>query len=355
MISKHTFGQLQDETEINIYTLSNANGIEVKIMNLGGIIVSLKTPNKDGIFEDIVLGFDSLKEYFHNNSYFGAIAGRYANRIALGKFTLAGNTYSLAQNNLGNHLHGGIKGFDTVYWYIEENPLANGDSSIILKYTSPDMEEGYPGNLKVEVIYTLTKEDELKIDYSAKTDKTTLVNLTQHSYFNLSGKQESTVLDHQVVLNADRFIPIDHTFIPTGLIESVEGTPFDFRKPKIIAENIEDNNEQLGYANGYDHCWVLNGGENEMKFAGAAFESASGRSIDVYTTEPGMQFYSGNFLDGSIKGKNGVDYVKNAGFCFETSHYPDSPNNLQFPSVELHPEKMYKTSTIFKFNKAKSF
>jgi aldose 1-epimerase len=347
-ITRADFGKLPDGTAVSLYTMTNKNGVEMKVMNYGGIITSLIVPDKNGKMGDIVLGYDSLAGYLKSSPYFGALIGRYGNRIAKGKFSLDGKTYTLAVNNGQNHLHGGLKGFDKVFWNIEESSSDNG-SSIRLKYTSKDMEEGYPGTLQAEVIYTLTDDNELKIDYKATTDKKTIVNLTQHTYFNLTEGQQD-ILNHQLVINADKFLPVDKTLIPTGKLEDVSGTPFDFREPTLIGARIKDNHPQLKIGNGYDHCWALNGQMGTLRQVATAYDSLSGRELQVLTTEPGIQFYSGNFLDGSITGKNNIQYNFRTGFCLETQHYPDSPNKPEFPSVVLNPGETYSTQTVYKFS-----
>ncbi|RKY88306.1 galactose-1-epimerase [candidate division KSB1 bacterium] len=338
----------ETKMKYDIYTLKNANGLEAKITNYGGILMSLMVPDRNGQFADIVLGYDTVEEYVKNNPYFGVIVGRYANRIAKGKFTLDGEEYILAKNNGENHLHGGIKGFGAVKWNAEKIEGPNG-KSLKLTYLSKDGEEGYPGNLSVAVVYTLTDDNELKIDYSATTDKTTIVNLTNHSYFNLAGQGEGDILGHILMINADRFTPINRNFIPTGELRPVRGTPFDFTKPTAIGARINQKNEQLIFGNGYDHNWVLNKKDAELSLAARVYEPRTGRVMEVYTTEPGIQFYTGNFLDGSIKGKGGKVYKFRYGFCLETQHFPDSPNKPDFPSVVLKPGEKYTQTTIYKF------
>ena len=342
------FGEMADGTPISMYTLVNTQGATMKVINYGGIITSLTMPDRAGRMEDIVLGYDSLESYVTNNPFFGALIGRYGNRIAKGKFSLDGTQYTLAVNNGENHLHGGIKGFDKVVWNIEEHSSEQG-AALKLSYLSKDGEEGYPGNLDVEVIYTLTNKNELLINYKATTDKKTIVNLTQHSYFNLSGDAQPDILSHELTLNANRFLPVDKTLIPTGELKNVEGTPFDFLKPMKIGTRINEKDQQLQYGNGYDHCWILNQAEDGLNNAGTLYDSASGREMTVYTSEPGIQFYSGNFLDGTLKGKNRV-YNFRSGLCLETQHFPDSPNRKEFPSVELNPGEIYTSETVYRFS-----
>lgn len=346
-VTSEKFGTLPDGREVERFTLTNANGLQMKVITYGGIITSLTTPDRDGNQGDIVLGFDTLEGYLQEVPYFGALIGRYGNRIANGKFTLDGKEYSLAKNDGPNHLHGGDKGFDKVLWTASEEKTDNG-AALKLQYRSKDMEEGYPGNLDVTVVYTLTNDDELKVDYKAATDKKTVLNLTQHSYFNLSPESE-TILGHELELNADAFLPVNKTLIPTGEIKDVEGTPFDFRQSKTVGKDIEQKNTQLEYGKGYDHCWVLNGENGEMKHAATLHDPKSGRVMEVLTTEPAIQFYSGNFLDGSLAGKENKNYVHRSGLCLETQHYPDSPNQPDFPSTVLEPGDEYSTTTIFKF------
>ena len=348
-ISTSEFGKLPSGEKITKYQLTNKHGMEVAIINYGGVITNLKVPDKNGAIEDVVLGFDSLEDYLIPPPYFGAIIGRYGNRIAGGKFAIDGEEYTLAQNDGKNHLHGGNKGFDKVVW--EVKPIQEKDYlALQLSYTSKDMEEGYPGNLKTIVTYTLDNTNTLKVAYEATTDKKTVVNLTQHSYFNLSGDFSKTILDHQIMINADAFLPVDSSLIPTGEFKDVAGTPFDFRSSKVIGKEINTENEQLERGLGYDHCWVLNNQNNGQQLAATAYDPESGRIMEVFTDEPGIQFYTGNFLDGTLSAKGGGTYAKRTGFCLETQHYPDSPNQKEFPSVELKPGETYKTETSFKFS-----
>jgi aldose 1-epimerase len=335
-----------------LFTLTNAHGIEVRLTNYGGIITSLKTPDRSGRFADIVLGYDSLSGYLRDTPYFGAIVGRFGNRIARGRFTLDGTTYRLAINNGPNSLHGGLRGFDKVVWTAE--PFRNQQGvGVALDYTSADMEEGYPGTLRTHVTYTLTDDNRLIVDYQATTDKATPVNLTQHSYWNLAGDASRDILAHLLTINADAMTPVDSTLIPTGEITSVAGTPFDFRTPMPIGARIDQRqNAQIRYGGGYDHNFVLNRGATAagaLSLAAHVAEPTTGRTLDVFTTEPGLQFYSGNFLDGSITGKAGRVYHYRYGLVLETQHYPDSPNHPNFPSTILHPGEKYSTRTVFQF------
>ncbi|QTP54237.1 galactose mutarotase [Billgrantia sulfidoxydans] len=356
-LDKSSFGQLPDGRQVDVYRMTNANGIEMRVINYGGIILSLKTPDVDGDFDDIVLGFDSLEEYLSDtyrqaNPYFGALIGRYGNRIAGGQFSLDGETHSLATNDGANHLHGGQQGFDRVLWQAEPFE-SNEGAGLTLRYTSEDGEEGYPGRLETEVTYTLTDADELIIDYRATTDKATPVNLTQHSYFNLEGEGGDSILDHRLMINADAFTPVDDTLIPTGEIRSVEGTPFDFTQPTPIGERIGQDNEQLAFGKGYDHNFVLaeqGASSSEPVLAARVWEPDSGRLLEILTTEPGIQFYSGNFLAGDLTGKKGQAYEHRSGFALETQHFPDSPNQEAFPSTVLEPGETYRSRTIYRFS-----
>jgi aldose 1-epimerase len=346
--SRADFGKLSDGTTVSLYTLTNALGTVMTVTNYGGIIVSLKTEDRNGIFEDVVLGFDSLSQYEKSNPYFGCIVGRYGNRIAKGKFNLDGQTYTLAVNNGENSLHGGLKGFDKVLWQGEESTTEEG-AVLKLTYTSKDMEEGYPGNLQTDVTYTLTNNNELKIDYKATTDKKTVLNLTNHSYFNLSGDTRTDILGHTVSLAATKFLPVDKGLIPTGELKDVGGTPFDFTESHVVGERIDANHEQLKIAGGYDHCWVFDKVDGEAPVA-TVYDSSNGRFMEVFTSEPAVQFYSGNFLNGTLTGKYGTVYNKRFGLCLETQHYPDSPNQPKFPSVELSPGETYTSQTVYKFS-----
>ena len=348
MIKKQAFGTVP-EGRVDLYTMTNSRGMEVRAMNYGGIIVSLRVPDKKGVLADVVLGFDTLDAYLNNKPYFGAIIGRYANRLANGKFTLNGAEYRLARNNGMNSLHGGLKGFDKVLWRGEQFENNQG-IGVVFTYTSKNGEEGYPGNLKAKVTYTLTDQSELQIEYQATTDEATPVNLTNHSYFNLVSEGNGDILKHNLILNADRFTPVDSTLIPAGELRSVAGTPFDFTKPTAIGARIDTNNEQLAIAHGYDHNFVLSRKGSGLELAGRVHEQQTGRALEVYTTEPGVQFYTGNVLDGTITGKHGHAYNKHAGLCLETQHFPDSPNHSNFPWTILKPEQTYHSRTVYKFS-----
>src|SRR5829696_1687175 len=347
-LTKQNFGKTADGQNVDLYTIRNTRGFEAKITNYGGILVSLKVPDRNGKFDDVVLGFNDFNSYIKNDPYFGAIIGRYGNRIAKGRFTLNGVEYKLAVNNGENHLHGGIKGFDKVVW----NGVARstkGGAEIVLTYLSKDGEEGYPGNLNVTVVYRLTN-NELRIDYSATTDKDTVTNLTHHSYFNLAGEGNGDILNHLVTINANRFVPTDAGSIPTGELTRVAGTPFDFLKATAIGARINQDDEQLKFGQGYDHTWVINGRMGVLRLAATAYEATSGRVMQVWTTEPGMQFYTGNFLNGTLTGKSGKVYQRRFGFCFETQHYPDSPNQPSFPTTTLRKGQTFKSTTIYRFS-----
>ena len=347
-ITKAPFGKTADGAPVDIYTLKNAAGMEVAITTYGGRIVSLKAAGRDGKFADVVLGFDNLEGYLGVHPYFGALVGRYGNRIAKGQFKLDGKQYKLAVNDGANSLHGGLKGFDKVVWTGREVP--GGDPSLELTYLSKDGEEGYPGNLTVKVTYTLTAANELRLDYSATTDKDTVLNVTNHSYFNLAGQGHGDILSHVLQLNAAKMTPVDAGLIPTGELKSVEGTPFDFRQPTVIGARIGADDEQIKRGGGYDHNFVVDGEPGTLRLAARVTEPTSGRVLEVSTTEPGVQFYTGNFLDGTVKGKGGVAYAKRTGFCLETQHFPDSPNHPAFPTTTLKPGAEYKSTTVFKFS-----
>jgi aldose 1-epimerase len=345
-IRQEGWGTTEDGTPIDIYTLTNKNALEARIMTYGGILVSLRVPDRDGTLDDITLGFDSLAPYLGGHPFFGALVGRYGNRIREGTFELEGKRYTLARNNGQNHLHGGVRGFDKQVW--QAAPDETSAPRLVLSYHSPDGEEGYPGNLDVTATYTLTDADELRIDYKATTDQTTIVNLTNHTYFNLGADDD--ILRHEMQLFAERFLPIDPTFIPLGEERSVTGTPMDFRSPTALSAQIHQQDEQLRLAvGGYDHTFVIAGHGEELARAASVYEPTSGRVMTVYTTQPGVQFYSGNMLEGDLQGKGGKVYVKHGGFCLETQHFPDSPNQPQFPSTVLHPGETYRHSTVYRF------
>jgi len=345
-ISVNQFGQMPDGRQVDIYTLTNTNGVTAEITNLGGSIVSLRVPDTDENLDDIVLGYDNVEAYYTSN--FGAIIGRYANRIADGQFELNGQVYTLAQNNGENHLHGGIKGFDDVLWNAEPVESQEGPA-LQLSYLSEDGEEGYPGNLDVTVVYTLTNGNAVRIEYSATTDAPSVVNLTNHSYFNLAGEGNGDVLEHRLMINADRILEVHPDLIPTGDSISVAGTPMDFTSPMEIGARINADYPPLEYGNGYDHCWVINRESDELALAARVTEPSTGRVMEVYTTEPGVQFYTGNHLDGSTVGKRGVPYEQHFGFALECQHYPDSPHHPNFPSTTLNPGEEYTQTTIYKF------
>lgn len=340
---KTLWGKTPDGRDVELYTLKNARGAEARIMNYGGVVVSLKVPDRQGTMGDIVAGFDKYDDYLKPPPYFGAIIGRYGNRIGNARFRLDGVEYVLAKNDGPNQLHGGTRGFDKRLW--QASLLS--PQSLELKYLSKDGEEGYPGNLNATVRYTLTDANELKIEYSAVTDKDTVVNLTNHSYFNLAS--DGDILNHEVWINADRFTPVDRGLIPTGELKSVAGTPFDFRKATAIGARIGEKDQQLTFAGGYDHNWVLNRTGSGLELAARVVEPKSGRVMEVLTTEPGLQFYTGNFLDGTLKGK-GRTYTRRSAFCMETQHFPDSPNKPDFPSTVLKPGSTYQSTTVYRFS-----
>ena len=348
-IEKKPFGKTADGLCVDLYTLTNSHGLRASITNYGGIVVTLEVPDRDGKLDDVVLGYDTLDEYIADTPYFGAIVGRYGNRIGKGKFSIDGRQYVLAQNNDENHLHGGLKGFDKVVWEAR-GILGDKGPGLVLTYLSKDGEEGYPGNLSVTVTYILTDDNELTIHYQATTDKPTPVNLTSHSYFNLAGQGSGDILTHQLMIEADRFTPVDKGLIPTGELRPVKGTPMDFTQSTAIGKRVNQDDQQLVYGLGYDHNWVLENSDGSMALAASVHEPTSGRVMEVFTTEPGLQFYCGNFLDGSNVGKGGKVYHHRYGFCLETQHFPDSPNKPDFPSVILHPGEEYSTTTIYKFS-----
>jgi len=341
------FGTTAAGQKAVLYTLKGKDGIEVELTNFGATLVSLKVLDRKGTPGDVVLGYDNVEGYERGKAYIGATVGRYANRIANGKFALADVTYTLAKNNGDNSLHGGVKGFNSVIWQAEEIST-DASTGVQFEYLSRDGEEGYPGNLDAKVTYTLAG-DELRIAYDVTTDRKTVQNLTNHSYFNLTGKADHDILSHELMLTGERFTPVDATLIPTGELRPVQGTPFDFRKPTPIGARINQDDEQLKLGRGYDHNWVL-GESGKMKLAARVYEPVSGRVLEVSTTEPGVQFYTGNFLDGSEHGKHGQAYARRTAFCLETQHYPDSPNHPQFPSTVLNPRQHYRSETILKFS-----
>jgi len=343
-MTSEPFGQTSDGTPVDVFTIRNTKGMVMRVTNYGGIITSLMAPDHSGRFADVVLGYDSLASYVRDNPYFGALIGRYGNRIAKGRFTLNGVEYTLATNNGANHLHGGLKGFDKVVWKAEQV----NDRALLLSYVSNNGEEGYPGTLYAKVTYTLTDSNEIQIDYSATTDMATVANLTHHSYFNLAGKGD--ILGHELTILADQYTPIDAGLIPTGELRDVSGTPFDFRTPTPIGARISGADEQLQFAGGYDHNFVLNKMDNSLTLVARVVEPTSGRMMEILTTEPGLQFYSGNFLNGTNIGKGGVPYQFRTGFCLETQHFPDSPNKPQFPTTLLEPGKTYTSRTVYRFS-----
>jgi len=357
-VTRASFGTFPDGREVSLFTLRNAKGIEVRLIDYGGIVLSILAPDRAGDFADITLGYDDLEGYLTETPYFGALIGRYGNRIARGRFTLDGAEYELATNNDPNHLHGGDIGFDKVLWSAETIESSDG-VGVALAYESADGEEGYPGRLSVAVVYLLTGDDELIIEYRATTDKPTTVNLTHHTYFNLAGAGD--ILGHELMIDAGRYTPVDATLIPTGELAAANGTPFDFTTPTAIGARIDDADEQLVFGGGYDHNFVLtrpddgtsvsaSGELSELVLAARVVEPISGRVLEVETTEPGLQFYSGNFLDGTIQGKGGRPYEHRSGFCLETQHFPDSPNQPGFPSTILRPGEEYRTRTIYRFS-----
>jgi aldose 1-epimerase len=346
---KQSFGTTSEGTEVFLYSLRNERGTQARITNYGGIVVSLTVADKEGKPGDIVLGYDSLSGYLKESPYFGSLIGRYGNRIGKGEFMLGATKYLLARNNGPNHLHGGVRGFDKVVWSVDEKASVPGQS-LVLTYLSQDGEEGYPGNLNVKVVYTLTADNELKIDYSATTDKLTVVNLTHHSYFNLAGAENGPILDHELFIDAERFTPIDSGLIPTGELREVRGTPMDFTSATAIGARIGERYEQLLKGGGYDHNWVLRKAPEELALAARLTEQKSGRVMEVLTTEPGLQFYSGNFLDGTLIGKRGVRYGHRFGLCLETQHFPDSPNRPEFPTTRLEPGVTLTSTTIYRFS-----
>jgi aldose 1-epimerase len=352
-IAQKPFGQLPDGRVVTLYTLTGSHGFAVEVMNYGSTIVSIRTPDRSGKLADVALGFSNLRDYLEKSPFFGAVVGRFANRIAHAKFTLGGKEYALAANNTPGgmpcSLHGGNVGFDKVLWQAETSQV-DGRPALRLSYLSKDGEEGFPGNLKVLVLYSIGKDNGLRIDYEATTDAPTIVNLSNHSYFNLKGEGEGDILGHVLTFRAKHYTPVDKGLIPTGEIATVKGTPFDFTKPRRIGERVEANDEQLKYGGGYDHNWVLDRKGTGLELAATVYEPTSGRVMEILTTEPGLQFYSGNFLDGTIVGKSGKPYVHRSSVVLETQHYPDSINHPKFPSTVLRPGETFRSSTVFRFS-----
>ncbi|HCR30293.1 MAG TPA: galactose-1-epimerase [Opitutae bacterium] len=352
-VSMKRFGELPEGEAVHLYTLTNANGMRADITNYGGIVTRLLVPDRLGRLEDVVLGYDTLEDYLEASPYFGCIVGIYGNRIKDGRFQLEGNDYQVTTNSEAGgvpvHLHGGEKGLDKVLW--SARPIVGRNAAVlVLTYVHPDGAEGYPGNIRIRVIYRLTNENALEVAYRATTDKTTIINLTHHSYFNLNGEGAGTPLDHELMINADHITPITAEMVPTGEMLPVDGTPFDFRNPTKPGDRIDDDHPQIELGGGYDHNWVLNREGEEMELAASAYEPSNGRYMEVWTEEPGIQYYSGNFLDGSIVGKSGAPYDYRSGFCLETQHYPDSPNHRNFPSTTLKPGEIYNTRTAYRFS-----
>lgn len=347
-ITKKSFGTAPGGYEVTEFTLTNRHGMELKVINYGCTITLLKVPDRDGVLADIVLGYDHLEGYLQSNAYIGCVVGRFANRIANGKFSLEGKEYTLAPNASLHHLHGGVKGFSHAVWAAEEIYTEEG-MGIRFRHLSPDGDEGYPGNLHVEVTYMLHDDDTLSFAYHAVTDQPTIINLTQHTYFNLHGSKEH-ILDHQLMIYADHFLPVDETMIPTGEIRSVDGSPFDFRILKAVGSDIGQDDLQLAIGHGYDHSWVFHNPSGEMHHAATLYDPSSGRRMDLYTTEPGMQLYTANFLQSKAAGKNNIALTPRSGLCLETQHFPDSPNHPGFPSVVLQPGEKYRSKTSLKFS-----
>lgn len=347
-ISEAPFGVLASGDSVKLYTLKNANGMEVAISDLGGTIIKWTAPDKDGKLEDITLGSNNPEDYLSNTKYLGALIGRFGNRIAKGKFSLDGKEYTLAINNGPNSLHGGSNGFNAAIWIA--TPIEGAEPALKLTYLSKDGEEGYPGNLNVEVVYTLKNDNSLSIDYKATTDKSTVVNLTNHAYFNLKGEGNGDITDHEITINADKFLPTDAGLIPTGELKPVKGTPFDFTTAHLIGERINDTTDiDIKLGGGYDHCWVFTDQTNKLKSVANVLEPVSGRTMEVFTTEPAVQFYTGNFLNGKATGKSGKKYEFRYGFCLETQHFPDAPNQSAFPTTTLKPGETYSSTTVYKF------
>ncbi|PKL83489.1 MAG: galactose-1-epimerase [Ignavibacteriae bacterium HGW-Ignavibacteriae-3] len=349
MVEKKLFGKLAGGEEVYEYKLKNSAGAEVKIINYGATVVSLMMPDRNGKIEDVVLGYDSLEGYVNDKSYFGSIVGRYGNRIDKGKFKLDGKEYHLTLNDGENHLHGGTLGFNKALWNVDSATSSDNGSSITMSYLSKDGEEGYPGNVKLTVVYELNNDNELSINYTGTTDKPTILNPTHHSYFNLTGDPNNTILDHELMIDSDNITPVKKGLIPTGKFSTVENTPMDFSRGVRIGEFINADYAQIKLGFGYDHNWVLNKHQGLQSKVATVYEPKSGRVLEVFTDQPGMQFYSGNFLDGTVKGKNGVVYKHRTGFCLEAQNYPDSPNHSNFPSARLEPGQTYRQTTVYRF------
>lgn len=353
-MKKTTIGKLADGSAVNRYDIDNGRGLAVSIINYGATITEIRVPDANGKVGDVTLGFSTLEEYLAGSPFFGCIVGRYGNRIAYGKFTLDGKTYTLATNNGPHHLHGGNRGFDKALWTEQLWETNDHGGKLVLSHLSPDGDEGYPGNLKVSVAYHVTKDNELRIEYQATADKATPVNLTNHAYFNLKGHGEGDILGHELAIFAEKFTPVDKTLIPTGELRSVRGTPLDFRQPAKIGARIEADDEQIKFGGGYDHNFVLAEKPRELTLAAKVVEPTTGRWMEVLTTEPGVQLYTGNFLDGSNVGKNGKSYQRRGAFCLETQHFPDSPNQPKFPTTTLKPGEKFRSSTVYRFGAVKN-
>lgn len=350
VIEKKLFGKLADGSEVNAYTLKNAKGMTAKIIDYGATVVSLTAPDKNGKYEDVVLGYDNVEGYVNGTTYFGGIVGRYGNRIGKGKMTIEGKEYQLATNNGANHLHGGVVGFNKKLWKVDKTEVTKNGPAIKMTLISKDGEENYPGKVKLTVVYTLTNDNSLSIVYSGTTDKTTVLNPTNHSYFNLTGDMNKTILDHELMIAADKITPVDRGLITTGELTDVANTPMDFRTAKKIGKDIEADSEQLKFGGGYDHNWVLNNYNKKVRIISTVYEPTSGRLLEVLSDQPGVQFYCGNFLDGTVAGKGGIKYAKRTGLCLEAQHFPDSPNKPQFPTTLLKPGETYHQTTVYKFS-----
>jgi aldose 1-epimerase len=345
-VAREAFGKTGDGLPVEVFTLTDKAGVEIKAISFGAIITSIRVPDRTGALADVALGFDSLDGYLKDHPFFGAVVGRYGNRIGKASFMLDGKTYKLAANNGPNHLHGGVRGFDKYVWTAE---VLKGATGVAFTRTSPDGEEGYPGTVQARVSYVLSDANELSIEYRATTDKATPINLTQHTYFNLAGHNAGSIVDHELTIAADRYTPVDATLIPTGELAPVAGTPLDFRQPTRIGARIDDPHQQITFGLGYDHNWVINRKSDGLQLAARVFEPKSGRTLEVQTTEPGVQFYTGNFLDGTLRGKGGAVYNRRNGLCLEAQHYPDSPNQPAFPSTIVKPGQTYQSKTLWKF------